>query len=256
MEINLKGKRALVCGGSQGIGKAIATGLAQAGAEIVLLARNEEKLKETIKTLPGANHSYIVADLSQPELLKEKLKTLPLSIHILVNNTGGPTPGNILDAEASSFTSAFNNHVVSNQILSQLLIPGMKKENFGRIINIVSTSVREPIKGLGVSNTIRAAVAGWAKTISSEVAPFGITVNNILPGYTKTERLSSLIASKAKAAGKSNLEIEKELLAEVPAGRFAEPEELAALAVFLASPQAGYITGVSIQVDGGKMRSF
>ena len=257
MEINLSGKRALVCGSSQGIGKAIAIAMAKAGADIVLVARNKEKLKQILKELPEGKHGFIVMDFAKPDELASKLKPeLIHPFHILINNTGGPVSGTILEARPENLNTAFNSHLIANQTLVQLLAEGMKKEKYGRIINIVSTSVREPIKGLGVSNTIRAAVAGWAKTLSTEVAPFGITVNNILPGYTQTQRLQSLIEQKAQSSGRTIKEIEKEMLGEIPAGRFAEPEELAALAVFLASPYASYITGVSIQVDGGKMRSF
>jgi 3-oxoacyl-[acyl-carrier protein] reductase len=258
MEINLKGKRALVCGGSDGIGKAIAGIFARSGTQVILAARSEEKLQTVLKELPGDGHSYIIADFSRPEALEKKVKPLVSErpVHILINNSGGPAPGNISDADPESLQTAFNSHVISSQILSAIVLEGMKKEKYGRIINIVSTSVREPIKGLGVSNTIRAAIAGWAKTLSSEVAPFGINVNNILPGYTNTARLRSLIEKKAMSAGKTIDEIKREMLSEIPAGRFAEPEEPAALALFLASPFASYITGVSIQVDGGKMKSI
>jgi 3-oxoacyl-[acyl-carrier protein] reductase len=264
MEISLKGKRALVCGGTQGIGKAIALELAAFGAEVLLMARNEEKLKSIVKELKaddGQKHGYIVADFSAPEKVSREVQhylgkfKLP-GVQILVNNAGGPAPGNILEAEPAQFKGAFDTHLINNHLLVQLLVPYMKEQKYGRIINIISTSVKEPIPGLGVSNTTRAAVAGWAKTLSSEVAGFGITVNNILPGYTKTERLNSLMEKKALAGNKTMKEVEAELLKDIPAGRFGEPEEQAALAVFLASPLAAYITGVNIQVDGGRIRSF
>lgn len=264
MEISLKGKRALVCGSTQGIGKAIANQLASSGAEVTLMARNEEKLKLVQKELNidyGQKHGFIVADFAEPgkvsnEVQKylEKIK-LP-GFEILVNNAGGPAPGNILEAEPSQFKGAFDTHLINNHLLVQLLVPYMKEQKYGRIINIISTSVKEPIPGLGVSNTTRAAVAGWAKTLSAEVAGFGITVNNILPGYTKTERLNSLMEKRALAGNKTIKEVESDLLKDIPARRFGEPEEQAALAVFLASPLAAYITGVNIQVDGGRTKSF
>jgi 3-oxoacyl-[acyl-carrier protein] reductase len=262
MELNLKGKKAIVCGSTQGIGKAIAVELAAAGATLILVARNEEKLKQVIselKVTARQSHGYIVADFSQPEVLKKKIETYIKdidTIHILINNTGGPSAGPVLDADVSEFSEAFSKHVLCNQILAQAVIPLMKKSGYGRIINIISTSVKEPITGLGVSNTIRGAVASWSKTLSGEVAKYGITVNNILPGYTKTSRLESLIELKSKQAGKTISEIEKEMLQQIPAGRFADTEELAAVALFIASPLSAYVTGVNIPVDGGKTKAI
>lgn len=259
MNVDLTNKRAIVCGSSQGIGKAIALQFAASGASVILIARNEESLRKVLRELSSSkkqNHSFIVADFSEPETLKNKLHNFTSEnppVHILVNNSGGPKSGEAYNAETFEFADAFRNHLICNQILVQALLPGMKKEKYGRIINIISTSVRQPIKNLGVSNTIRAAVAGWAKTISQELAPFGITVNNILPGATKTERLYSLFKDRAEKSGKSIEEIEKEGLAEIPLGRFAEPEELGYSAAFLASPLAAYINGVSIPIDGGRM---
>jgi 3-oxoacyl-[acyl-carrier protein] reductase len=171
---------------------------------------------------------------------------------ILLNNAGGPPGGPLLEAETPALLRAFTNHLLCNQVLAQLLVPGMKESGYGRIINIVSTSIRQPIRGLGVSNTVRAAVASWAKTLSSELAPFGITVNNLLPGATRTDRLLQIIRDRARAAGKTEEEIEDEMRREIPAGRFAEPEEIAAAAAFLSLPAAGYITGISLAVDGGR----
>lgn len=259
MKIDLTGKRALVCGSTQGIGRAIAIQLASCGAGVVLVARNEESLRSVLRELPASktqNHNFIVADFSDPEGLREKMKNFVSEnppVHILVNNTGGPKGGEIHKAETAEFEQAFRNHLVCNHILVQAVCDGMKQEKYGRIINIISTSVKQPIKNLGVSNTIRAAVANWAKTLSVELAPFGITVNNILPGATKTERLYGIFEARSKASGKSIEEISNEFLSEIPAGRFAEAEEPAYAAAFLASPMAGYINGINLPVDGGRL---
>ncbi len=259
MNIDLTGKNAVVCGSTQGIGRAIAIQFAACGANIVLVARNEESIRIVLRELDSTkkqNHNFIVADFSQPEELRNKMKNFVSEnppVHILVNNTGGPKGGEIHKAETSEFENAFRNHLICNQIMVQSVIEGMKTAKYGRILNIISTSVKQPIKNLGVSNTIRAAVANWSKTLSVELAPFGITVNNILPGATKTERLNSLFESRAKASGKSVDEIKSEWLGEIPSGRFAEPEELAYAAAFLASPLAGYINGINLPVDGGRL---
>jgi 3-oxoacyl-[acyl-carrier protein] reductase len=259
MTIDLTGKNAVVCGSTQGIGKAIALQFAASGANVVLVARNEESLRGVLRELKAdkkQNHNFIVADFSEPETLREKMKNYVSenkSVHILVNNTGGPKGGEIHKAETPEFESAFKQHVVCNQIMVQAVCERMKSEKYGRIINIISTSVKQPIKNLGVSNTIRAAVANWAKTLSVELGPYGITVNNILPGATKTERLYSIFEARSKASGKSVDEIEAEFLAEIPAGRFAEAEETAYAAAFLASPLAGYINGINLPVDGGRL---
>lgn len=259
---SLNGKRALVCGSTQGIGLASAEALAEAGASVVLLARNPERLAAARAALPapgGVAHETLAADLSDPAALRLALERYLGShpaLHILVNNTGGPPPGAALDATEAAFLAAFTGHLLAGHTLVQCLVPGMREAGFGRIVNIVSTSVREPIRGLGVSNTIRAAVAGWAKTLSRELAPAGITVNNILPGSTRTGRLESLIASRAAATGATVDSVERAMQAEIPVGRFAEPREIAAAVAFLASPAAGYITGVSLPVDGGRLASI
>ena len=261
MNLNLAGKNALVCGSSKGIGKAIAIALSELGANITLTARNEDSLLETIKELDSAHvqkHDFILTDFSKPDELKEIImhQLRDTTYQILVNNTGGPSPGNILDATPEQFESAFRNHVICNHILATLLIPGMKRTGYGRIINIISTSVKIPIKGLGVSNTTRAAVANWSKTLSNELAPFGITVNNVLPGSTDTERLQEVIQSIAKNSGRSIDDIEKAWMNEIPMQRFGDPSEVAAAAAFLASPAASYITGINIPVDGGRTGSL
>jgi 3-oxoacyl-[acyl-carrier protein] reductase len=226
---------------------------------VTLLARDSVALERTCSELPGHGHRSHAADFHDNEAVGRAVAAelgAGGPIHVLVNNTGGPPAGPIVDAAPEAFLAAFRAHLVNNQILASAVIPGMKEAGFGRIVNIVSTSVREPIAGLGVSNTVRAAVAGWAKTLSGELARFGITVNNVLPGYTKTSRLESLIASRAKAAGRAPEEIAGEMLRQVPAGRFAESWEVAAAIGFLASPAGGYITGVSLPVDGGRIASL
>ena len=256
---SLKGRRALVCGSTQGIGRAAAIELASRGAAVTLFARDKDALLRTCAELPGAGHSTRVADFTDNDAVSRAAAD-ELSergpIHVLVNNTGGPPAGPIVDATPDAFIAAFRAHVVNNQLLAAALIPGMKDAKFGRIVNVVSTSVREPIAGLGVSNTVRAAVAGWAKTLSGECARFGITVNNVLPGYTKTSRLDAIIDGRAKASGRQGEEIASEMLRQVPAGRFAEAWEIAAAIGFLASPAGGYITGVSLPVDGGRIASL
>ena len=256
MNIDLQGKRAIVCGSTRGIGRAVAIELASLDAEIILIARNEDDLKKILTTLKtGKNHRYIVADFEKPDDLKDKtiqhIKEFGV-VHILVNNTGGPPGGPIISASPDEFTRAFSNHLVCNQILAQAVYEGMKKDNYGRIINIISTSVKQPLKGLGVSNTVRAAVANWSKTWSNEVAPFGITVNNVLPGATNTDRLKSIIETKSKKINVSLKQVEEEMMNEIPMKRFASPEEIANAVAFLASPAAGYITGINIPVDGGR----
>lgn len=259
MKIDLTGKNAVVCGSTQGIGRAIAIQFAASGANVVLVARSEESLRSVLREMPASksqNHNFIVADFSEPEILRKKMKNFTSEnkpVHILVNNTGGPKGGDIHKADTSEFENTFRNHLICNHIMVQAVVEGMKNEKYGRIINIISTSVKQPIKNLGVSNTIRAAVASWSKTLSFELAPYGITVNNILPGATKTERLNSIFEARSKESGKSVEEISQLWLSEIPAGRFAEPEEPAYAAAFLASPLAGYINGINLPVDGGRL---
>ncbi|MCB9186744.1 MAG: SDR family oxidoreductase [Flavobacteriales bacterium] len=258
MKIDLTGKRALVSGSTAGIGKAVAMQLAEAGATVTLLARNEEKLKGVCSQLDssaGQTHDYLVADFSKPEALKIVVENHMKSAnpyHILLNNTGGPPGGLAIDAELDEFERAFRSHLMCNHILVQAVVGGMKAEGYGRIINIISTSVKIPLTGLGVSNTIRGAVANWSKTLANELGQFGITVNNVLPGATETERLTSIISNKASKTGKSEEEVANAMRAQVPAARFAQPWEVAAAATFLASPLAGYINGINVPVDGGR----
>ncbi len=262
MKIRLIGKRAIVCGSSQGIGRAVAVQLSKMGASVCLVARNKEALQEVTKDLNislGQSHDMIVADFIDVDKLEEKIKDYVSKnqpVHILVNNTGGPAAGPALKAEIEEFVQAFSNHLLCNQVLTQALVPGMKAEGYGRIINIISTSVKQPIKGLGVSNTIRGAVANWSKTLAEELGPFGITVNNVLPGATRTNRLASLIQTTAQKSGSATEKVAKRMKSAIPAGRFAEPEELAYAVAFLASPLAGYITGINLPVDGGRTLSL
>ncbi len=203
-------------------------------------------------------HNYLVADFSRPDEVREIITkhVAALPVHILVNNTGGPPGGPITDAAEEAFVKTFNQHLICNHILTKAVIPSMKKDGYGRIINIISTSVKIPLKNLGVSNTIRAAVAGWAKSMANELGQFNITVNNVLPGFTRTQRLDSIIADSAKNKGKTIVEIENEMQGETPMKRFGEPEEIAAMAAFLASPAASYVNGTSIPVDGGRTGSI
>lgn len=258
MIISLIGKTALVCGGSDGIGKAAAKGLAAAGATVVLAARTEEKLKAAVAELAtghGQQHGYLVLDMDQPESARMEVEQLlhrKGAVHILVNNAGGPPAGPITEAGNVQFLLAFQRLLLSAQAITQACYPGMKAAGYGRIINIISTSVKAPLAGLGVSNTVRGAVGNWAKTWATETAAFGITVNNVLPGATETDRLKSIIEGKAAKTGKSREDVTHEMITEVPARRFGRPEEVAAAAVFLASEQAAYITGINIPVDGGR----
>ena len=233
--------------------------LAKSGANITLIARNESKLLNVLNDLDksqGQTHSFVCIDFRDSEKLKGEMKLLKGTYHILINNTGGPAAGSITDAKTASFEEAFRMHLVNNQILVQKVVGGMKKEGFGRIVNIISTSVKAPIPGLGVSNTIRAAVANWAKTLSIEVGAYGITVNNVLPGFTNTNRLKSLIIKKAEVQGKSEEEIASAMKSGVPTGRFGEANEVANAVAFLCTPAASYINGINVPVDGGRTKSL
>jgi len=258
MNIRLEGKRALVCGSSQGIGKAAALELAALGAEVILMARNEGALKKVLKMLDGSKpvqHQYLLADFSNPEQVEEQIngfidKDNP--IHILINNTGGPPGGQAIDASPGAFLNALKSHLICNQLLTKALVPGMRQSGYGRIVNIISTSVKVPIPGLGVSNTVRGAVASWAKTLATELGPDGITVNNVLPGFTSTPRLTEVFSSQAEQKGISLETHVQAMKASVPLKRFADTSETAAAIAFLASPAASYINGINLPVDGGR----
>ncbi len=260
MNLNLKNKNALVCGSTQGIGKATAIALANEGAHVTLVARNRDKLKQVLAELPNnEKHSFIVADFTNPRDLQEKIiKFIDENhgFHILINNTGGPRSGAILSASLDEFDNAFTMHLKCNHILAQATVPFMKTEGFGRIINIISTSVKEPIPGLGVSNTIRGAVGNWSKTLSVELGAFGITVNNVLPGFTDTERLAEIIKIKATIEGTTIEEMTEIMKNYPPAKRFALPEETANVITFLASEVSSYVNGINVPVDGGRTKSL
>ena len=259
MNLSLRNKKAVVCGSTQGIGKAIAEELSRQGVNLTLIARDKAALENVIKKLDtslGQSHDYLCVDFSDDNFENKINDLSSLNIDILINNTGGPASGPITDANPDDFLLAFKMHLLNNQLLIKKVIDNMKKNSFGRIINIISTSVKAPIPGLGVSNTIRAAVANWAKTLSLELGPYGITVNNVLPGFTSTNRLKSLIKKKSTILGKSVSEVESEMKNTVPLKRFGDASEVANAVVFLSSPAASYINGINLPVDGGRTASL
>ena len=263
MNLDLSNKNALVGGSSKGIGCAVAIELAALGANVTLVARSADKLAAVLATLDtskGQKHDFLVLDYSDAEKVQETVANYMNDnnkvFHILINNTGGPASGLITEAKVSEFLQAYNNHLVCSHLLSQTVLEGMKKANYGRIINVISTSVKAPIDNLGVSNTTRWAMAGWAKTWSNEVGKFGITVNNVLPGFTATDRLFSLIGSIAKRRDVEPKAVEQGMRNSVPMARFAEPKEVANVVAFLASPAASYVNGINVPVDGGRTRSL
>jgi 3-oxoacyl-[acyl-carrier protein] reductase len=255
-------KIAVVCGSTQGIGKAIAFELARQGIRVVLVGRNEDGLRtvhQELSALFGSQPMPLKADFSRPNDVKLAIAAWVSQgnvAHILINNSGGPKSGPIVDAAPEEFLSAFNQHLICNHIMTQALVPGMKASGFGRIINIISTSVKQPLSNLGVSNTIRGAVANWSKTLANELGPFGITVNNILPGATQTGRLEEIAKVRAQKTGETIEEIFNDMGQESPMKRIAQPEEIASAAAFLASEAAGYINGVNLPVDGGRTKSL
>jgi 3-oxoacyl-[acyl-carrier protein] reductase len=262
MNLDLTGKNALVCGSTQGLGWATAVELALLGASVTLLARNPEKLRIRLGELPrpqNQTHGYVVADFADPAQVRaavgEALAAVD-TLHILVNNTGGPAGGPVFDAAPEAFSTAFAAHLLNNHALVQAVVPGMKAAGYGRIVNVISTSVKQPIPGLGVSNTIRAAVANWAKTLAGELGPFGITVNNVLPGYTETTRLDEVLGQRADREGKKLEELKAETAKDIPVGRIGRPEEFGAAAAFLCTPAAAYINGINLPVDGGRLGSL
>ncbi len=259
MNLDLSGKKAIVCGSTQGLGLASAIELALLGAEITLMARNEKKLGEAIKklsTFHGQKHKYIIADFQLPQVVENSIKRHLAKknvVNILVNNTGGPKAGNATDATKEDFLQAFNSHLICNHILMKAVLPSMKASGYGRIVNIISTSAKEPIPGLAVSNTIRGAVASWSKTLAGELGQFGITVNNVLPGYTRTARYDAIVESKVLDSKKKKKEVEADFLEDIPLKKIGTPEEFGAAVAFLCSPAASYITGVNLPVDGGRI---
>lgn len=261
MDLDLTGKHALVCGASQGIGLAAAQALAELGADVTLLARREERLRELAASLPtdkGQTHGWIAVDSADTDALRAKVQALASAkpVHVLVNNTGGPPPGPVHGADIAAFEAAYRQHLIANHVLAETVVPGMERDGYGRIVNVISTSVKEPLQGLGVSNTTRWAVASWAKTLATELAPKGITVNNVLPGSTETPRIEQIIDNTSAKTGRSREDVFDKMVSEIPMRRFARPQETAAAIAFLCSPAASYITGVNLPVDGGRTRSL
>jgi len=261
MNLDLTGKTAWVAGSTQGIGRAAANELARMGARIVLIARNEEKLRSVLAELnkidSAAKHAYIVADFSEPDILAKRIESFSdKEVHVLVNNTGGPPGGQAINAEPGAFREAFEAHLICNHILTTACVPSMRQAGYGRIINVISTSVKAPLANLGVSNTIRGAVANWSKTLANELGVDGITVNNVLPGATQTGRLDAIVRNKAEKTGSTEASVLQGMANAVPMKRVAQPEEVANAIAFLASPAAGYINGVNLPVDGGRTPSL
>ena len=262
MNLDLTGKTALVCGASQGLGLASATELALLGANVIAASRNEEKLQSAIKGLnisKGQQHRYLVLDLSNPDAVKETITDFIAKgniINILINNAGGPPSASMIDTGSDEIEKAFRTHVISSHLLAQALVPGMKTAGFGRIINIVSTSIKQPLNGLGISNLVRSAVANWAKTLANEIGESGITVNNVLPGNINTDRLDYLFSKQAADNGVAQETIVKKATSLIPAGRIGETNEFGAAVAFLCSPAASYINGINLPVDGGKTGSL
>ncbi|MFT3896254.1 MAG: SDR family oxidoreductase [Thermomonas sp.] len=261
MDLDLSGRHALVCGASEGIGLAAARELALLGADVTLLARREDALRAACASLSkreGQRHDFVVADAAHTDALAKTATELAAKhpVHILVNNTGGPPAGAAHSADIAAYLDAFTHHLVANQVLVQALLPGMREVRWGRIVNVISTSVYEPIANLGVSNTVRGAVASWAKTLSKELGQDSITVNNVLPGYTETARIAQIVQGAMARSGKDEAEVRAELASHVPLRRFAQPCEIGGVIAFLCSPAAGYVSGQSIAVDGGRMHSI
>lgn len=262
MNLELLGKHALVCGASQGIGRATANELAALGADVTVLARSAESLEKVIAELPrissAQKHGYVAVDMNDHAELRARVEAIANNgaVNIFINNTGGPPGGPANSASSDAFLTAFNQHLIAAQAILQAILPGMQGSGYGRIVNVISTSVKEPIRNLGVSNTIRGAVASWSKTLAGELGPHGITVNNVLPGYTRTQRLGQILADRAKATGNSEENVAEGMLANVPLRRFAEASEIAGVIAFLSSPAAGYVNGINVPVDGGRTLSL
>lgn len=255
METTLVGRHALIGGGSQGIGRAVAVEMASLGANITVMARDRVALAEVVATLDrshGQQHASLAVDMADTGALASALASVARPLDIVVNNTGGPPPGPAYTAEVAAFEAAFRLHLIAYQTIIGSVVPGMKERKHGRIINIISTSVKQPLPNLGVSNTIRGAVAQWAKTLATELGPFGITVNNVLPGATSTERLAAIVRNKSAKSGSTEEQAAQSMLDEIPLRRFAKPEEIAYAVAFLAGPSGAYINGINLPVDGGR----
>ncbi|MEW6265860.1 MAG: SDR family oxidoreductase [Thermodesulfobacteriota bacterium] len=257
MDLGLTGRIALVCGGSKGLGRAAATALAKEGAKVIIAARGQEALNQAaadITNLTGAEVTPVSADLSDPEqarLLARSALSAWGRVDVLINNAGGPPAGLFLDFSDQDWEAAIRLNFLSAVVLTRELVPGMKERRWGRVINFTSIAVKQPIDGLILSNAVRAAVHGWAKSLSNELAAFGVTVNNVLPGYTLTERVRNLSLTLGRQRGVSPEKIIEEYEAQIPMNRLGRPEDFGHLAAFLASDLAGYITGASIPIDGG-----
>lgn len=268
MNTDLTHRQAIVCGASAGIGRACAAELASLGASVTVVARSEAKLRDVVAQLPtpcagqGQRHDTLACDLSKPDDARRAIDGWLAKhgvCHILVNNTGGPAPGAAISMTLEALRAGFDSLLATPHFLVQAVVPGMKQASYGRIINIASTSVKQPIANLAVSNVIRAATANWAKTLSQELAGFGITVNNVLPGYTDTERLAEIFEMRASKAGGGEGAVAKaraDTIATIPAGRLGRPEEIAAAVGFLASPAAAYVNGINLPVDGGRLATL
>ncbi len=262
MKLSLHQQIAVVCGSSQGIGSATARALADLGASVILVARDPARLQATrdkLSTRDGQEHHYFALDFTDrhavARVAADIVKSVP-TLHVLVNNSGGPPAGTALEATPEQYETAFTSHLLASQLLVQAIAPRMIAQRYGRIVNIISTSVKQPIPGLGVSNTIRGAMASWAKTLAWELGPYHITVNNVLPGFTSTGRLDALIQGKAEREQLTPEQVAGAMAREVPLGRFADPSEIAAAVAFLASPAASYINGINLPVDGGRTSSL
>ncbi len=259
MTQDLQNRNAMVCGSTQGIGRACAIELAGRGASVTLVGRHSEGLEQArldLNTSIGQTHETMCVDFADWQAVRQCAEQRVRSgsiFHILINNTGGPPAGPAIEAKPEDFLAAFQQHVLCNHALTQACAIGMRQAGYGRIINIISTSVVTPIRGLGVSNTIRAAVANWARTLAHELGPYGITVNNILPGFTKTARLDALFRGRATRGGTSVEEVEQEAIRSIPMKRLGSAEEIAAAVGFLASPAASYVSGVNLPVDGARL---
>ena len=264
MDLNLKNKNAIVCASSQGLGKAAAIDLAMEGVNLAICSRDQEKIdraKEEIlmKTDQRIKIFSLEVNLDSQEEINEFYKEVERnlgSVDILVNNTGGPPPRTFEQISDDDWQNAFNSTMMSAVRLSRAVIPNMKKNNWGRIINISSVSVKTPVNGLFLSNSLRMGVLGWAKALADELAMYGVTVNTVCPGYTKTERVEAILDSQSSTSGKSKEDIEKAIADNIPMKRVGEPEDLAGLITFLASEKANYMTGRAVQVDGGSARTF
>ena len=264
MNLNLKNKNAIVCASSQGLGKAAALDLAEEGVNLAICSRDQDKINKVKEEIHQKNNSEIKiialqVDLDSPDEIQAFYKQVENdlgSVDILVNNNGGPPPSTFEQLSDDDWQKAFNSTMMSCLRLSKLVIPNMKKNAWGRIINISSVSVKTPVNGLFLSNSLRMGVLGWAKALSDELAPHGVTVNTVCPGYTRTERVEAILETQSNSSGLKKEEIEKSIAENIPMKRVGEAEDLAGLITFLASEKADYMTGLAIQVDGGSARTF